>query len=275
LFCSSVYRHLQFILNSSPIIRSKLSSQLTKGSPDGEVSVPHCSDCSNLKGADVELQRLLSSATAESAHLSQLLAQDGTQWKFIPPAAPPFRGKWEAGVKSVKFHLKRIIGDILLTYEEFTTLLTQIEAILNSRPLTLCTDDREDLNVLTPGHFIMGCAPTTIPEPSIETLKISLSRWQLVRQMTERFWAKWFKECLQRFQARYKWTESTQPIREGSMILVMDERYPPFKWPLGRIIKIHPGNDGKTRVVSVRTQTSTLTRPIVKLCLLPIEDHVQ
>jgi len=179
-------------------------------------------------------------------------------------------------VKSVKFHLKRIIGDTLLTYEELTTLLTQIEAILNSRPLTPCTDDPEDLNVLTPGHFLMGCAPTTIPEPSIETLKIShLSRWQLLRQMTERFWAKWSKECLQRFQARYKWTESTQPIREGSMVLVTDERYPPSKWPLGRVLQLHPGKDGKTRVVTVRTQISTLTRPIVKLCLLPIEDHVQ
>jgi len=74
---------------------------------------------------------------------------------ILKPSAPHFGVKWEAGVKSVKFHLKRIIGDTLLTYEEFTTLLIQIEAILNSRPLTPCTDDPEDLNVLTPGHFIM------------------------------------------------------------------------------------------------------------------------
>jgi len=230
------------------------------------------SDCgTNLKGADAELKKLLSSATAESNHLSQLLAQDGTQWKFIPPAAPHFGGKWEAGVKSVKFHLKRIMGDALLTYEEFSTLLTQIEAILNSRPLTSCTDDPEDLNVLTPGHFLMGCAPTTVPEPSLETVQIShLSRWQLIRQMTERFWARWSKECLQRYQAIYKWKESTQPMKEGSIVLVIDERYPPTKWPLGRILTIHPGKDGKTRVVTIRTQTSTLTRPIVKICPLPV-----
>jgi len=233
------------------------------------------SDCgTNLKGADAELKRLLSSATAESDHLSQLLAQDGTQWRFNPPSAPHFGGKWEAGVKSVKFHLKRIVGDTLLTYEEFATLLTQIEAILNSRPLTSCTDDPEDLNVLTPGHFIMGCAPTTIPEPSTETIKTShLSRWQLIRQMTERFWNRWSKECLQRYQAIYKWTEPTQPLREGSIVLVSDERYPPTKWPLGRVVKIHPGRDGKTRVVTVRTQTSTFTRPIVKLCPLPVMDN--
>jgi len=191
---------------------------------------------------------------------------------ILKPSAPHFGVKWEAGVKSVKFHLKRIIGDTLLTYEEFTTLLIQIEAILNSRPLTPCTDDPEDLNVLTPGHFIM--CTDYIPEPSTETIKIShLSRWQLIRQMIERFWVKWSNECLQRFQAIYKWIESTHPICEGSMILVTDERYPPTKWPLGRVLKIHPGKEGKTRVVTVRTQTSTITRPIVKLCLLPIEDH--
>jgi len=137
-----------------------------------------------------------------------------------------------------------------------------------------CTNDPEDLNVLTPGHFIMGCAPTTIPEPSLETTKMShLSRWQLIRQMIERFWTRWSKECLQRYQSIYKWIESTQPIREGSIVLVSDERYPPTKWPLGRVLKIHPGKDGKTRVVTLRTQTSTLTRPIVKLCPLPITDQ--
>jgi len=77
------------------------------------------SDCgTNFKGADAKLQKLFSSVTAESTHLSQLLAQDGTQWRFNPPSASHFRRKWEAGVKSVKFHLKRIIGDTLFTYEE-------------------------------------------------------------------------------------------------------------------------------------------------------------
>jgi len=73
-----------------------------------------------------------------------------------------------AGVKSMKFHLKRVIADTLLTFEEMTTLLIQIEAVLNSRPLCPLTDDPDDFTALTPGHFIMGCAPTVIPEPSLE-----------------------------------------------------------------------------------------------------------
>jgi len=95
------------------------------------------SDCgTNLKGADSELKNLFSKASKELGNLATILAKDGTQWKFNPPSAPHFGGKWEAGVKSVKYHLKRIIGDTLLTYEGMSTLLTQIEAVLNSRPLS-------------------------------------------------------------------------------------------------------------------------------------------
>lgn len=85
------------------------------------ICVTLTSDCgSNLKGADVELRRLFSSSSQESKKLTTLLANDGTQWCFNPPATTHFGGKWEAGVKSVKYHMKRIIADTLLTYEEMT-----------------------------------------------------------------------------------------------------------------------------------------------------------
>lgn len=94
------------------------------------------SDCdTNLKGADSELQNLFSSSSKELEKLAALLANDETEWKFNPPATPHFGGKWEAGVKSVKYHLKRIVGDTLLTFEELMTFLTQIEAVFNSQPL--------------------------------------------------------------------------------------------------------------------------------------------
>lgn len=136
------------------------------------------SDCgTNLKGADAELQKLFSLTSKELGHLASMLANNGTQWKFNPPGAPHFGGKWEAGVKSVKYHLKKIIGDSLLTYEEMMTFLTQIEAVLNSRLLSPLTDDPDDLNALTPGHFLIGTALSVVPEPSLEIVKTShLSR---------------------------------------------------------------------------------------------------
>jgi len=228
------------------------------------------SDCgTNLKGADAELRRLFNSSTQEAEKLATLLANDGTQWRFNPPSAPHFGGKWEAGVKSVKYHLQRVIGNTLLTYEEFNTLLTQIEAVLNSRPLNTLTDDPDDLQALTPGHFLMGCAPTIIPEPSIDHLNISrLSRWQLIRKMIESFWSRWSKECIQRYHAIYKWNKALPSLTIGTLVLVVDERYLTSKWPLGRIVQTHPGTDGLTRVIIIRTQTSTFKRSIHKVCPL-------
>ncbi|XP_036146761.1 uncharacterized protein LOC118646920 [Monomorium pharaonis] len=103
------------------------------------------SDCgTNLKGASSELKTLFSAASSELGRLATLLANDGTQWRFNPPSAPHFGGKWEAGVKSVKHHFKRVLGNHLLTYEEMNTFLTQIEAVLNSRPLCALTNDPDD-----------------------------------------------------------------------------------------------------------------------------------
>lgn len=126
----------------------------------------------------------------------------------------------------MKYHLKRIIGDNFLTYEEMNTLLTQIEAVLNSRPLSSLSDDPEDLNALTPGHFLRGSSLTTISEPSLLSLKGSrFSRWQLTRQMLESFWTRWSRECLQRHLAIYKWNR-IRTLQEGSLVLIADVRYP-------------------------------------------------
>ncbi|XP_046614185.1 uncharacterized protein LOC124302277 [Neodiprion virginianus] len=103
------------------------------------------SDCgTNLVGADSELRRLLAASSKEFAEIANTLASHGTQWRFNPPSAPHFGGKWEAGVKSVKFHLKRVIGEATQTFEQFATFLTQVEATLNSRPLCAISDDPRD-----------------------------------------------------------------------------------------------------------------------------------
>ena len=68
--------------------------------------------------------------------VSDFCAGQGVLWKFTPEQAPHFGGLWEAAVKSLKKHMRRIVGEVKLTYEELSTILTQIEACLNSHPLT-------------------------------------------------------------------------------------------------------------------------------------------
>lgn len=99
--------------------------------------------------------------------------------------------------KSVKFHLKRVIGTQTLTYEEFRTLTTRIEGILNSRPLTPISTDPHDYKTLTPGHFLIGQPIQTIPEIDVTQTPLNrLTRWQLIRQMHQSFWKRWAREYL-------------------------------------------------------------------------------
>lgn len=230
------------------------------------------SDCgTNFVGADKALKKLFSAGTKDAHQLAQLMLNDGTQWSFNPPGAPHFGGKWEAAVKSVKFHLARTIGEALLTFEELTTLLNQIEAVLNSRPLEPLSDDPEDLSSLTPGHFLIGEALTTLPEPSLEHLNVGRhSRWELIKQKLQYFWKRWSSSYLQRQQSISKWHHPSHNIKIGSMVLLTDERYPPSKWPLARVTAIHPGSDGLVRVVTIKTALTTLDRPITELALLPL-----
>ena len=233
------------------------------------------SDCgTNFIGADKSLRLLFSQANAQNAEIARLLANDGTVWKFNPPAAPHFGGIWEAAVKSVKFHLKRVIGEALLTFEEMTTLLTQIEACLNSRPLCPLTDDPTDLSALTPAHFLIGQSTLTVPEPSTLEIPASrLNRWQLLRQMYEHFWHRWSSEYLHELQYRPKWRARLPEPKIGDLCLVRLDFQPPCKWPLARITDVRPGADGLTRVVHLKTASSSLLRPISKISLLPSNEE--
>ncbi|XP_029054136.2 uncharacterized protein LOC114881492 [Osmia bicornis bicornis] len=148
------------------------------------------SDCdTNFQGADAQLKKQFKDSTREKQDIAALLAKDGTQWHFNPPAASHMGGKWVAVVKSLKFHLKRTIGDALLTFEESITLLAQIEAILNSRPLEVLTDDPDDVSALSPGHFLIGSPLNAVPEPTLLDVAVNrLSRWQFLQQRLQPFW---------------------------------------------------------------------------------------
>ncbi|XP_071578899.1 uncharacterized protein [Temnothorax nylanderi] len=136
------------------------------------------SDCgTNFLGADRVLRELFRASSADGRRLAHVAATEGIKWHFNPPAAPHFGGLWEAAVKSTKFHLRRVIGETRLTFEEMSTFLAQVEACLNSRPLQALSDDPDDTSALTPGHFLTGAPLLAVPEPSlIDTAESSLSR---------------------------------------------------------------------------------------------------
>ena len=239
----------------------------------------HCArllsdNATNFGGADRGLREMFSAASDFYKQCEAHLASHGTEWRFIPPSAPHFGGLWEAGVKATKFHLRRVMGEQLLTYEELTTLLCQVEACLNSRPLYPLSSDPLDDQALTPGHLLIGESPICVPEPStaqsVDGTPL-LTRHRLISNMRDHFWNRWSREYLNHLQQLGKWRTRSANLRPGTLVLLKDELLPPARWSLGRIVSTHPGDDGLVRVVTVRTATSELRRPVTKICPLPVE----
>ncbi|GFV75438.1 integrase catalytic domain-containing protein [Trichonephila clavipes] len=190
-------------------------------------------------------------------------------WHFIPPSSPHFGGIWESGIRSVKFHLKRVLGETILTFEELTTLLTQIEGLLNSRPLSYVNDsDIECISTLTPSHFLTGDVLLSVPE-ELPSTSNHRDRWELLQNIKRGFWKKWSSEFISSLQPRKQWQDAQPNLKEDDIVLIKEEG-PPDTWPMARVLQVHPGNDGLVRVATVKTQNSVLKRPVHKLHKLPI-----
>lgn len=172
----------------------------------------------------------------------------------------------------MKNHLKKITGDSVYRYEELTTMLCEIEACLNSRPLCPVSEDPNDLTVLTPGHFLIGDSLLAPPRSSLLNLKVSrLDTWKQISQRIEHVTRRWKAEYLSRLQHRNKWLRQCTNVELGDMVIIKEDSLPPSKWLLGRVINTFPDREGLVRKVIVRTATTTLERPITKINILPID----
>lgn len=228
-------------------------------------------NATNFIGADNEFKRISQIQQTDKFH--NYLDENKISWNFIPARSPHFGGLWEAAVKSAKYHIKRVSANANLTFEEFYTLLTQIEAVMNSRPLHPLSSDPNDLEPLTPGHFLIGSALNAVPQENLIDSKIShLSRYRHLQKIVQDIWQRWSRDYLHCLQQRSKWKFEKQiPELLGSLVILKEENRPPQSWHLGRIVALHPGKDNIVRVVSVKTPHGVVKRATVKICVLPID----
>ena len=236
----------------------------------GKPHIVYSDNGTNFVGAKTELKELASFLKSSGRSITELAANEEIEWKFIPARSPHHGGLWERAVRSAKHHLRRITGNSLFTYEEYLTLLIQVEAVLNSRPLCPLSCDPNDLEPITPSHFLVGHSLTALPdEPLLDVGR--LSRFQHVQFVLQHFWNRWSREYVPELQPRNKWRTGDSGILLGSLVLIRDENLPPLKWKLGRVCEIHPGKDDVIRVVSVKTSSGIVKRSTAKLCLLPMQ----
>lgn len=227
----------------------------------------------NFIGADRILREAVQSW--QNSEVVNYLQVQSIQWHFNVPNAPHHGGLWEAAVKSTKFHLKRMGGAHLFTFEELATLLAKIAACLNSRPLTPISNDPTDVQTLTPGHFLTG---QTVMSPYEELLREDvpmnrLTAWERIQKLQQEYWNRWTQEYIGEQQRRNKWAGCNRSLQIGDLVFIKNEITPPGQWLMGRVIEVYTGKDGKVRSCKLKTAVNELSRPITQLCLLPQEDE--
>lgn len=229
---------------------------------------------SNFKGAKNELRELhsLLNGRESALEIENELSKESIEWKFITPLAPHHGGLWESGIKMVKFHIKRIMGNSLYTYEELNTLIVQIEAIINSRPLHPLSNEPDDLTCLTPSHFLINTNIMSIPEEDFSLKQTNrLSLWNQITKLRQLFWKRWSTDYLHSLQQRTKWYNATDNVKVNDLVILKEDNVPPLKWNLARVVELLPGRDGRVRSIVVKTNKGLFTRPITKVCSFPKE----
>jgi len=225
--------------------------------------------------AGEELQSLLSSTA-----LMDNLAKKGVEWRFIPKRAPWFGGFWERMIGLTKSALKRVLGCTRATLESLQTLVTEVEGILNNRPLTYNSPDVDDFHPITPAHLLYGRLIITLPhydvtpdeiyDPSYGDGSEVRRRAKVQAAIISHFWNRWSKEYLTALREFHRTTgNNVQTAKEGDVVQIHGD-CPRVHWRLGVIEQLNKGADGLVHSAQLRTSTGRTNRPIAKLYPLEV-----
>ena len=155
--------------------------------------------------------------------IQEFLRQRNVIWKFNPPSASHMGGSWERIIRSVRKILRALLGQQLISDEMLRTMMTEVQGILNSRPLTPVSSDPKDLEPLIPNHLLLLRANPNLPGGIFNKEDVySKRRWRQVQYMSDIFWKRWLKEYLPTLQERAKWLEPGRSLEIGDLVLIAD-----------------------------------------------------
>lgn len=224
-----------------------------------------CDNGTNFVGAKKEIY--LSQNFLASDNISQYLASKGIEWRFNCPANPEAGGAWERLVQSVKRVLRVTLHEEAPQVETLRTMLNEAANIVNSRPLTHLQLEPEDVEPITPNHFLVG-GPNVpiIPSPDDIEPRATRKQWRICRSLSRRFWKQWVRDYLPELTMRSKHYPNQRPLAQGDLVFVCDENLHRNRWVRGRVAAVFPGPDGVVRSANITTSDGgTLRRPVTKL----------
>ncbi|XP_061759975.1 uncharacterized protein LOC133554813 [Nerophis ophidion] len=217
-----------------------------------------------------------------NASVEKYLLDQGCEWKFNAPHASHMGGSWERMIGVARRILDSMflqLGASRLTHEALTTLMAEVAAIINARPLIPVSTDPDDPLILTPATLLTQ--KVSLPSAPVgDWIKdLHKSQWCQVQHLAQTFWNRWKRQYLASLQPRRKWTASTPDLQLGSIFLLKDNQLARNEWPLGLITQVFPSKDGKVRQVEIKVYkkdgTKLFLRPISETVLLLAPDKEQ
>ena len=216
------------------------------------------------------------------------LSQVGIKWTFNLEKAPWWGGIFERLIKSTKRCLRKMIGQAKFSYDEMHTAIVEIEAIINSRPLSyVSSDDTEE--ALTPSHLLVGRRILSLPDnlnylelDDFEISDVSVQRRaRYLNSVLNHFWKRWSKEYLLELRESHRHQhkgKSCPSISVGDIVIVYDQDHPRGFWKVAKVEKMLSGKDSHVRGAALRVasrsgHSTTLQRPLQMLYPLELHHH--
>lgn len=202
------------------------------------------------------------------------LQKSGSVWVFNSPHSSHMGGTWERMIGIARRILDSMLANVkTLTHDVLVTLMAEVSAMINSRPIVPLSYDPEVSEVLSPATLLtlkLDCEKT--PTGSMDIKDLYRVQWKQVQHLASQFWLRWQKQYLQSLQSRRKWNQEQESLKVGDVILMRDTDLVRSSWSLGRISRVFPSKDGKVRKVEVCVikggKKLFYTRPVTELVYL-------
>lgn len=257
IFTCAVYRAVHFELVSDISTSSFLLALRRFISRRGRVKTIYSDNGTNFVGSNNELQNVDWSTVVSHSDLKQIT------WHFNPPSAAWWGGWWERVVRMLKELLRRNSGKACLNHDELHTVVCEVEALLNSRPLTYLSEDPSDLAPLTPSLFLQDQTEVCVPDLDENDLQNLRKRARHLHAVKDKLKTRFYKEYISALKQSGNKIQTSLVV--GDIVLIGSDNKKRVDWPLARIIEIIKGRDGVSRVAKVKTQNGEIIRPFQRL----------
>lgn len=196
------------------------------------------------------------------------LLEENCEWvsfKMNPPSASHMGGSLERQIRTVRSVLASLLEEAghQLDDESFRTLLKEVQAVVNSRPLAVNDMSSPDSpEPLTPNHLLTMKSKVLMPPPSVfvrEDLYLR-RRWRRVQHLANVFWDRWRKEFLHTLQLRKEWIKPERNMAVNDVVMVKDENVPRNAWRLARVEEAFSSHDGIVRKIKLAMVTRALDK---------------